>query len=333
MNPPEFPPRLARPRLALIQTGGTIASKPDSSGDVQPSDAVNALLEGLPELRRFELEVFQPFNLPSPHITPAHMLELKVLIERVAPRFDGIVVTHGTDTLEETAFFLCLTLQTSIPVVVTGSMRHALEPSWDGPGNVWGAALTALSPKSRGRGVLVVFGGDVFDARTVTKTHTSLLHTFGGYPGPIGQVGVGADGTGVHFFAQPEQRVVLEPPHVDAQVEILYAYAGWQGEGLKEAQGRSDGIVIAALGTENLSPGAADILLSARVPVVLTTRTHAGPILPVYGYAGGGKKLLEGGAIPASFISAHKARILLLVLLSKGCSRAEILEVFAQMGG
>ena len=287
----------------------------------------------MPELRRFELEVFQPFNLPSPHVTPAHMLDLKILIERIAPRFDGIVVTHGTDTLEETAFFLYLTVRTEVPIVITGSMRHALEPSWDGPGNVWGAALTATHPKSRGRGVLVVFGGDVFDARTVTKTHTSLLHAFGGYPGPIGQVGVGADGTGVHFFAQPERRVVLEPPHVDAHVEILYAYAGWQGEGLLEALERSDGIVIAALGTGNLPPGAAEILLSARVPVVLTTRTHAGPILPVYGYAGGGKKLLEGGAIGASFISAHKARILLLVLLSKGCSRAEILEVFARMGG
>ena len=321
------------PRLALIQTGGTIASKPDLSGDVKPADALNALLEALPQLRRFELEVFQPFNLPSPHITPSHMLELKVLIERVAPRFDGIVVTHGTDTLEETAFFPYLTVKSEVPIVVTGSIRHALEPSWDGPGNVWGAALTALSPKSRGRGVLVVFGGDVFDARTVTKTHTSLLHAFGGYPGPIGQVGVGADGSGVHFFAQPEPRWVLEPPYVNIHVEILYAYAGWQGEGLLEAQGCSDGIVIAALGTGNLPPLAAELILGARIPIVLTTRTHAGPILPIYGYAGGGKKLLEGGAIPASFISAHKARILLLVLLSKECSRAEILEVFAQIGG
>ncbi len=326
MNPP-------RPRLALIQTGGTIASKPDSSGNVQPSDAVNALLEGLPELRRFELEVFQPFNLPSPHITPAHILELKRLIEQVAPSVDGIVVTHGTDTLEETAFFLYLTLHTQVPVVVTGSMRHALEPSWDGPGNVWGAALTATSPKSRGRGVLVVFGGDVFDARTVTKTHTSLLHAFGGYPGPIGQVGVGLDGTGVHFFAQPEPRVALEPENVNPHVEILYAYAGWQGEGLLEAQGRSDGIVIAALGTGNLPPLAAELLSSAHIPVVLTTRTHAGPILPIYGYAGGGKKLLEGGVIPASFISAHKARILLIVLLALEYSRAEMLEVFEQIGG
>ena len=322
-----------RSRLALIQTGGTIASKLDSSGDLQPLDASNALLEALPQLKRFELEVFQPFNLPSPHITPAHMLELKVLIEHIAHNFDGIVVTHGTDTLEETAFFLYLTLKTDVPTVITGSMKHMLEPSWDGPGNVWGAALTASSPKTRGRGVLVVFGGDVFDARTVTKTHTSLPHAFGGYPGPIGQVGVGADGTDVHFFAQPEPRTVLEPPHIKAHVEILYAYAGWEGEGLKEAQGRSDGIVIAALGTGNLPPQAAELLAEARVPVILTTRTHAGPILPVYGYAGGGKKLLEGGIIPASFISAHKARILLLVLLSLEYSREKMLEEFARLGG
>jgi L-asparaginase len=319
------------PRLAIIQTGGTIASRPDEQGNIRPLSSPNDLTQALPQLARFDLEVYQPFNLPSPHITPAHMQELAQFIHHIAPNVDGIVITHGTDTLEETAFFLYLTLQVDIPVVLTGSMKHALEPSWDGPGNVWQAALTAMHPRSRDRRVLVVFGGDIFDARTVTKTHTTLPHAFGGYPGPIGQVGVGMDGTGVHYFAQPETRHPLAAQSASSRVDILYAYAGWQGEGLQAALSSADGLVIAALGTGNLPPKAAQLLEGAKIPVVLATRTHAGPILPVYGYEGGGKKLLELGCIPASFLNAHKARILLIVLLGMGLTREKMLEVFSSL--
>lgn len=314
-------------KLALIHTGGTIASRPNPDGPgVTPQTAPT--LPGLPDV---QVDDFHPYNLPSPHVTPQHMLKLAQLIELLAPQYDGIVVTHGTDTLEETAFFLHLVLTTQTPVVLTGSMRHVEEPSWDGPGNLLDAAQVALHPQSHGRGPFAVFSGDIFDARTVTKVHTTSVEAFGGYPGPIGRVDRNGDAAHVRFFAVPELRPVYTPVNLSAHVEVLYAYAGWKGEGYQEAAARSDGLVIAALGTGNLPPELLPLIEQSTaegVTVVIATRTHAGPVLPVYGYAGGGATLIEAGAIPASFLNAHKARILLQVLLSLGWNEAEIRYVF-----
>lgn len=310
-------------RLALVHTGGTIASRPDPAGaGLTPQSAPH-----LPELPDVEVLEFQPFNLPSPHVTPAHMQELRLLIEGLR-EVDGVVITHGTDTLEETAFFLHLTLAGPLPVVLTGSMRHQDEPGWDGPGNLRDAAGVALSPQTRGRGPLVVFGGDVYDARTVTKVHTTLPGAFGGYPGPIGRIDWGPQGAALRYFAQPEARPRYAPGTLGARVEVLYAYAGWRGEGFLEAAARADGLVIAALGTGNLPAELLPLIAASPVPVVLATRTHAGPVLPLYGYAGGGATLVAAGAIPASFLNAHKARLLLLLLLSLGMDREGVRRVF-----
>ncbi|MEW6421228.1 MAG: asparaginase [Deinococcota bacterium] len=315
------------PRLAVVHTGGTIASRPNPHGPgVTPQVAPS--VPGLPGVLVTDL---QPFNLPSPHVTPTHMLALTHLIEQLAPEQDGIVVTHGTDTLEETAFFLHLTLATRTPVVLTGSMRHAEEASWDGPGNLLDAAGIALHPQSRGRGPLAVFGGDIYDARTVTTVHTTEIDAFGGYPGPIGRIDRVGDASHLRYFASPEARPVYAPSALTAHVEILYAYAGWQGEGYEEADARSDGLVIAALGTGNLPAELLALIAETAArgkPVVIATRTHAGPVIPIYGYAGGGATLVEAGAILASFLNAHKARLLLLVLLSLGRELREIRRVF-----
>ncbi|MBI0446142.1 asparaginase [Deinococcus sp. DB0503] len=315
------------PRLAVIHTGGTIASRPNPHGPgVTPQVAPS--VPGLPGVL---VSGHQPFNLPSPHVTPAHMLALAHLIEQLAPEQDGIVVTHGTDTLEETAFFLHLTLATRTPVVLTGSMRHAGEASWDGPGNLLDAAEVALHPQLRGRGPLAVFGGDIYDARTVTKVHTTAVDAFGGYPGPIGRIDRTGDVAHLRYFAMPEARPVYAPSALTAHVEILSAYAGWQGEGYKEADARSDGLVIAALGTGNLPAELLPLIAETAArgkPVVIATRTHAGPVIPIYGYPGGGATLVQAGAIPASFLNAHKARLLLLVLLSLGRDLGEIRRVF-----
>lgn len=280
----------------------------------------------------FETEVHQPFTLPSPHITPAHMHVLRDLVHEIAPRVGGIVVTHGTDTLEETSFYLHLTVSVGVPIVVTGSMRHSKEPSWDGPFNVWAASHVAMHPLSRERGVIVVFGGDIFDARTVTKVHTTALAAFGGYPGPIGRIDT-LEGTPVlRYFARPEVRTPLAPAGANASVEIITAYAGWRGEGLREALARADGVVIAALGVGNLPPDLVPIIAATDKPVVISTRTDIGPILPIYGYAGGGKTLERAGAIPASFLNAFKARIKLIVLLSLGFDRDRIDASFRSHG-
>ena len=286
------------------------------------------LTDRISGLSTFEIEVHQPFTLPSPHITPAHMHELREVVHEVSSRVQGIVITHGTDTLEETAFYLHLTVQTDRPVVLTGSMRHAKEPSWDGPFNVWAASHVAMHPFSAGRGTLVVFGGDIFDARTVTKIHTTALEAFGGYPGPIGRMDSLEGAPSLRYFARPEQRYPLDPPDASPQVEILTAYAGWRGEGLDEALSRSDGVVIAALGAGNLPPDLVPIIAATSKPVIIATRTDIGPILPIYGYEGGGKTLYAAGAIPASFLNAFKARIKLIVLLSLGYDRDRVATAF-----
>ncbi len=315
-----------RPRLAIIQTGGTIGSRPDEHGNLRPDKRL--LTDRISDLSMFETEVHQPFTLPSPQITPVHMHRLRELVHEVAPRVDGIVVTHGTDTLEETAFYLHLTVQTDRPVIVTGSMRHSREPSWDGPFNVWAAAHVAMHPFSVGRGALIVFGGDIFDARTVTKVHTTALEAFGGYPGPIGRIDTLEGTPSLRYFARPEQRYPLNPPGATARVEILTAYAGWNGEGVAEALDRADGVVIAALGVGNLPPDVVPVIAATDKPVVIATRTDIGPILPIYGYDGGGKTLAAAGAIPASFLNAFKARIKLIVLLSLGYDRDRVAAEF-----
>ncbi|MBZ9713947.1 asparaginase [Deinococcus multiflagellatus] len=312
------------PRLAVIHTGGTIASRPSPDGrGLTPQQPPS-----LPGLDGVQVTDAQPFNLPSPHVTPVHMGQLAALIRDLAPAHDGVVVTHGTDTLEETAFALHLLLDVPIPVVLTGSMRHAEEVSWDGPANLLDAAHVALHPSSRGRGPLVVIGGDIFDARTVTKIHTTAVDAFGGYPGPIGRIDREGVRARVHYFAMPEPRATYHPAHLTSRVDILYAYAGWTGEGYAEAAERADGLVIAALGTGNLPAELLPLIQATEKPVVIATRTHAGPVLPVYGYAGGGATLVAAGAIPASFLNAHKARVLLLILLGQGLDREQIAAVF-----
>lgn len=315
-------PAPPRRRLAIIQTGGTIGSQPDRDGLLRPSRRL--LTDRISDLSDFQTVVHQPFTLPSPHITPAHMHDLRDLIHQIAPTVDGIVVTHGTDTLEETSFYLYLTVSVEVPVVLTGSMRHSKEPSWDGPFNVWAAAHVATDPRSAGRGVIVAFGGDIFDARTVTKVHTTALEAFGGYPGPIGRIDALEGAPVLRYFARPEVRRPVDPPGALAAVEIVTAYAGWRGEGLAEALERADGVVIAAMGVGNLPPQLVPIIAQTQKPVVISTRADIGPILPAYGYAGGGRTLEAAGATPASFLNAFKARMKLIVLLSMGYDKAAI---------
>lgn len=317
-------------RLTVIHTGGTIASRPQQGGELGVTPQA---VPHTPELAGVTVRDLSPFTLPSPHIKPQHMLQLAHLIAEVAPQSDGIVVTHGTDTLEETAYALHLLVDTAVPVVLTGSMRHQAEASWDGPGNLLDAAGVALDRQTRGRGPLVVFGGDIFDARTVTKVHSTSVDAFGGYPGPIGRIDRLEGHNHVRYFARPEERPVYQPQILSARVEILYAYAGWEGEGFSEALSRADGLVIAALGAGNLPAELLPLIRDAGPsgkPIIIATRTDAGAVIPAYGYAGGGATLAAAGAIAASFLNAHKARILLLVLLSLGFSREQIAATFSE---
>ena len=145
---------------------------------------------------------------------------------------------------------------------------------------------------------------------------------------PISRLTTVGTGGPARYFARPEQRYPLNPPDASPTVEILTAYAGWRGEGMAEALERSDGVVIAALGAGNLPPHLVPIIAETTKPVILATRTDIGPILPIYGYQGGGKTLYAAGAIPASFLNAFKARIKLIVLLALGYDREQVAAAF-----
>ena len=179
--------------VVVITTGGTIAMKYDPVTDgLIPAVSGTDLLDAVPALQAIaNIEVIEFSNVPSGYITPAMMKQLALLVDQIAARADvsGIVITHGTDTLEETAYFLDLTVQTTKPVCVTGAMRGASDTSPDGPGNILAAVKTAMCNEAAGQGVLVVLNDEIHAALEVTKTHATSLNTFAspGW-GPIGHV-------------------------------------------------------------------------------------------------------------------------------------------------
>ncbi|WP_040228292.1 asparaginase [Bhargavaea cecembensis] len=317
--------------LLLIHTGGTISMTTDEAGAVSP--ALNNPLMG--EIAKLgvldDIIEIEAFNLPSPHITPEHMLELKKLIEKTAleQTIDGVVITHGTDTLEETAFFLDLTLSTDMPVVLTGAMRSADEIGSDGVHNVLTAIRVASSDESRDKGVLVVLNDEIHTAQNVTKTHTSNVNTFQSPQyGPIGLVTKGH----VHFHHAPLYRTHFRIDEIGRSVALLKVYAGMDSEFLiHSANAGYAGVVLEGLGQGNVPPSVLPgirKLVAERIPVVLVSRCFNGIAQPVYGYEGGGRMLEEEGVIFAHGLSGQKARLQLLIAISAGLGMDGIAESF-----
>ncbi|SIT66584.1 asparaginase [Edaphobacillus lindanitolerans] len=313
--------------LLLIHTGGTISMTTDEAGSVSPAQ-YNPIMGEFAKLDVLgDIIEMEAFNLPSPHITPRHMLELKLLIERTAASqtIDGVVITHGTDTLEETAFFLDLTLDGQIPVVLTGAMRSADEIGSDGVHNVLSAIRVASDDESRGKGVLVVLNDEIHTAQNVTKTHTSNVSTFQSPQyGPIGLVANGH----VHFHHAPLSRPHFEIGEIGGPVALLKVYAGMDSEFLiHSAAAGYAGVVLEGLGQGNVPPSVLPgirRLLEEDIPVVLVSRCFNGIAQPVYGYEGGGRMLEEEGVIFAHGLSGQKARLQLLIALSAGLPVEEI---------
>ncbi|KZE38076.1 L-asparaginase [Bhargavaea cecembensis] len=313
--------------LLLLHTGGTISMTTDERGAVRPGMS-NPLLGEISKLGMADgIIEAEAFNLPSPHITPAHMLELKKLIVRSLSEqhADGVVITHGTDTLEETAYFLDLTLDLEIPVVLTGAMRSADEIGSDGVHNVLSAIRVASDEGSRGKGVLVVLNDEIHTAQNVTKTHTSNVSTFQSPQyGPIGLVTNGH----VHYHHAPLLRTRFDVDELGGRVALLKVYAGMDSEFLFHAADAGyEGIVLEGLGQGNVPPSLMPglrRLLEDEIPVVLVSRCFNGIAQPVYGYEGGGRMLQEEGVIFAHGLSGQKARIQLLLALSAGIGPKQI---------
>lgn len=318
--------------ILLIHTGGTISMKEDEkTGEVKPGEK-NPLVNHIKEIPDINILSTELFYLPSPHITPVNMLQIKNYIDNnmKTHKIDGVVITHGTDTLEETAYFLDITLSLQIPIVLTGAMRSSNELGSDGLYNLLSAIKVATSDSAKHMGVLVVMNDEIHTAKNVTKTHTSNVATFQSPQyGPIGIVNKG----GVFFHHKPVLNKPLHVANLDKNVLLLKAFAGMDDTLLQAIEHlQLDGLVIEALGQGNLPPmilPSLQKLLHKEVPIVLVSRCFNGIVQDIYGYEGGGRHLKELGMIFSNGLNGQKARLKLMIALETTKDRKKLEEIFS----
>lgn len=283
---------------------------------VSGEDLVGAVPE-LAKLGKIEVENFS--NISSTYMGPDRWVSLQKSVQAALNRDEvaGVVIIHGTTTLEETAYFLDLTVQSDKPVVLTGALRNASEADFDGPRNILNAVRICVSPEAKGKGVMIALNNQINAAREATKTHTWSVETF--RSGEFGFLGY-TDYDRVIFSRSPLRRQTL--PLVSDQlpyVEIVTIYAGASGNMVKAAvNAGAKGIVVQAFGWGNVNVAMYEAIKEAigrGVPVVITSRVPNGRVEPVYGYPGGGKTLKDVGAVFGDDLSAQKARILLMLAL------------------
>ncbi len=311
-------PQSPNPHVVVLTTGGTIAMQQDAAaGGAVPAlgaaDFDAALPDGLPQLRLEEL-----VNLPSSHFTLA---TLSAIRERVAalvaqPDVTGVVVTHGTDTLEETAYLLDLTVPGAKPIVLTGAMRTVSDVGYEGYANLAAGVRVAAAPQARGLGALVVFNDEIHAARRVTKMHTLSPATFQspGW-GPVGRV----EGDAVIVERRMERRVLpwrgLEP-----RVALLKLALGMDAAPLEDALARNvRGLVIEALGGGRVPPWWLPVIeraLAQGTKVMIASRCPSGRVWDSYGYPGAYHTLADLGCSFAEGLNGQKARIELMVTLA-----------------
>lgn len=317
--------------LLVIHTGGTISMSQDQSNKVVTNDT-NPISMHQDVINQYaQIDELNPFNVPSPHMTIQHVKQLKdIILEAVTNKYyDGFVITHGTDTLEETAFLLDLILGIEQPVVITGAMRSSNEIGSDGLYNYISAIRVASDEKARHKGVMVVFNDEIHTARNVTKTHTSNTNTFQSPNyGPLGVLTKDR----VQFHHMPYRQQALENVNDKLNVPLVKAYMGMPGDifSFYSREG-IDGMVIEALGQGNIPPSALEgiqQLVSLNIPIVLVSRSFNGIVSPTYAYDGGGYQLAQQGFIFSNGLNGPKARLKLLVALSNNLDKAEIKSYF-----
>lgn len=321
------------PLIALASLGGTISMAPaGTGGGAVPRFGAADLLGGLGDLP-MDVLAETLAEVGSASLDFATLLRCREWGLRQDA--DGFVVVQGTDTLEETAYFLDLGWPSEIPVVVTGAMRNAGLSSPDGPANLRNALTVAADPRSRGRGVLVTLNDDVHAARWVRKAHSSHLDAFSSAPaGPLGMVVENA----VHYF-HPSPPRLPAPTGADFGGLVPVVETGLDDSGAVlssvAAQPQVRGVVIAATGAGHVSSGTADVIarLVPSLPVVVASRTGAGPTLrSTYGFHGSESSLIAMGVTMAGWLDARKARILLHTLLADGADRDRIEREFRARG-
>lgn len=320
-------------KVAIIFTGGTISMTVDKDiGAAIPTLSGEQIMSMVTNIDKVaDIEVFNFAEIPGPHMTPEKLIELKNYISNLLEREDiyGAVITHGTDSLEETAYFLDLTISSQKPVIVTGAMRSSSELGYDGPSNLSAAVCTAISDKAIDKGVFIVLNNEVLLASEATKTDTLALNTFKSLSkGPIGII----DCNELVIFKNTEARTIIDTDIVESKVALIKSGIGMNEDFIKfAADSGYKGIVIEAMGRGNVPPKMYDGIKYARekdIPVVIVSRCHSGRVFDSYGYLGSGRDLKNIGCIFGGELPGQKARIKLMLALGKTNNLDEIKDFF-----
>src|SRR4051812_9276703 len=308
------------PTVAVVATGGTIAMKQDPTTHAPvPALSGEDLAASVPKLKEIaNVKVIDFSNIPSYYMGPDRWPALSRKVEEVLadPAIAGVVVTHGTDTLDQTAYFLDLTLKSDKPVVAVGAQRNASDWDTDGPRNLLNAVRQVLAEDSKGKGVTITMNSYVNAARYARKTHTSNVQTF--TSGDVGVLGYVDEDKVVYYYTVPRRQHVDLPERLP-RVDLLAMYAGTDGSHVRHAADTgAEAIVVEAYGWGNMNEAMHDAIKYAvdkGVPVVVATKVENGRALPVYGFKGGGKTLQNVGAVFAGDLSGDTARILTMLVL------------------
>lgn len=324
------------PLVKLLSTGGTIAMKFDSSkkGYVAALKGKN-LVDTIPEISELaNIDVEDIFTVNSSSMTTDHWVKLSNRINEILedPDVTGVIVTHGTDTMEETAYFLDLTITSSKPVIVTGAQKAASHPDSDGPTNLINAIRVATCEEANGKGVLIVMNGQISAAREVTKTNTVSVASFNSFE--FGLLGY-ADPEKVRFYRAPVRRqtIPLNPDTQLGRVDIVLHYAGNDGSLIRGLMNEVQlgGLVVAGTGLGHVGQAQFKVIedvCDRGIPVVISTRVPSGRVMALYSSPGSGVALSDIGCIRADNLSPWKARILLILAMSKTNNIKELQKYF-----
>ena len=323
------------PLVVVFATGGTIAAKVDpETGGVVPALSGVDLIEAVPGVDRIaRISVINFSNIDSSQMEPEIWGKLSRQLDKelADPEVVGAVVTHGTDTIAEAAFFLDVTLYSNKPVVLVGAMRDAGSLSADGPGNIYNAVLQACSPESKDWGVTVTLNQYINSAFDVVKSQTTNVQAFNS--GEKGYLGYIQDGN-IIKFRERGPRFTLPVPEQIPRVPYITTFAGDDGDLLRFAvESGARGVVVGGVGAGNVNSKVSDAIqyaIDKGVKVVITSQVFHGGVWPIYGDEGGGQCLQKAGCIFGGSLRGPKARLLLMLALSNENECSDICEYFSQ---